>query len=63
MDIFYFVFVFTLMSCLCLVALGSHGKGLISWLSCMDVLLCFCHFPIRCPGCPELGMLLDCIDS
>ena len=25
-----------------------------------DVLLCFCHFPILCPG---TGVVLDCIDS
>ena len=25
-----------------------------------DVLLCFCHFPMSCPGS---GSVLDCIDS
>ena len=25
-----------------------------------DVLLCFCHFPIWCPGS---GVMLDCLDS
>ena len=25
-----------------------------------DVFLCFCHFPIWCPG---LGVVFDCIDS
>ena len=35
-------------------------KGLpLSFLVC-DVLLCFCHFPIRSPGS---GVVLDCIDS
>ena len=31
----------------------------LSSLECDDV-LCFCHFPIRCPGS---GVLLDCINS
>ena len=42
-----FVFVFAILPCLFLAALWSPAeKGLISWLFCMDICLCFCHFPI-----------------
>ena len=55
-----FVFDFVILSCLFLTALWSPVvKGLTSWLSCIrDVFLCFCHFPMRCPGS---GLVLDCI--
>ena len=36
------------------------GKGLPLGSPVCDVLLCFCHFPIRYPG---LGVALDCFDS
>ena len=35
----------------------TAGRELISWLSSV---LCFCHFPMRCPGS---GVVLDCIES
>ena len=48
-------------SCLFLEDLWSPaGEGLTSWLSCLDVFLVFCHFPIWCPAS---GVVLDCIDS
>ena len=58
MDLFFlFVFVFAILSCLCLAALWSPaGKGPFSWLSCMWRVVVFCHFPIQCPGS---GMVLD----
>ena len=51
--------VFVILSSLFLAALlPPAGRGLTSWLSC--VLLCFCYFPIWCPGS---GVVLYCIDS
>ena len=35
------------------------GEGLTSRLSCVCCFLCFCHFPIGCPGS---GVVLDSID-
>ena len=47
-----FMFVFAIMSCLFLKALWSlAGKDLTSWLYCVGCFLCFCHFPMWCPGC------------
>ena len=48
--------------CLFLAALLSPAwKGLTSWLFCVcDVFLCFCDFPIWCPGS---GVVFICIDS
>ena len=49
-------FVFVMLSCLFIAALWSPvGKGLNSWLSCMSCLLCFCHFPMWCPGSGVVG--------
>ena len=61
MNLFCFLcFVFVLFSCLFIAALWSPaGKGLTLALA-LDVLLCFCHFPMWCPGS---GVVLDCIDS
>ena len=36
------------------------GKGWPRGSLICDVLLCFCHFPMWCPGS---GVVLDCIDS
>ena len=48
----YLCFVFVMLSCLFIAALWSPaGK---------DVFLCFCHFPMCCPG---MGVVLDCINS
>ena len=48
---------------LCLAALWSPaGKSWPLGASVCDVFLCFCHFPIRCPGSGVVG-LLDCNDS
>ena len=45
------------LSCLLIAALWSPAeKWLTSWLACM----CFCHFPMWCPGS---GVVLDCFDS
>ena len=48
----YLCFVSVMLSYLFIAALWSPaGKGLTSWLLCVcDVFLCFCHFPIWCPG-------------
>ena len=35
------------------------SKAALGSLVC-DVFLCFCHFPIWCPGS---GVVLDCVDS
>ena len=47
----------------CLVFLSVHCSLVGNWplgsFVC-DVLLCFCYFPMWCPGS---GLLLDCIDS
>ena len=62
MDQFWYAcFVFVLLSCLFIAALWSPaGKGLTSWLSCICyLLLCFCHFPMWCPGS---DVVLDFID-
>ena len=40
----------------CIRGIQPCGKGLTYWL----FLLCFCHFPMWCPGS---GVVLDCIDS
>ena len=56
-----FVFLFDILSCMCPAAKWSPtGKGLNSRRFCIDVFLCFCHFPLRCPGS---GVVPDCIDS
>ena len=62
MDHFcYLCFVFVMLSCLFIVALlPPAGKRLKSWLSCVWCFLCFCHFPMWCPGS---GVVLDCMDS
>ena len=36
------------------------GKGKPLGSLVCGVYLCFCHFPMWCPG---LGVILDCIDS
>ena len=36
------------------------GKGWPLGSLVCDVFLCFCHFPVWCPGS---GVVLDCIDS
>ena len=54
-----FLFVF---AHVCLLQPCGHllGKSRpLGFIEC-DVILCFCHFPIRCPGS---GVVLDCIDS
>ena len=51
----HFRFVFVILSCLFIVALWSP----VGYLVC-DVLLCFRHFPMWCPGS---GVVLDCIAS
>ena len=43
-------------SCSLVVTFGERTD----LLALLSVLLCFCHFPIRCPGS---GGVLDCIDS
>ena len=40
----------------CIRGIQTCGKGLTYWL----FLLCFCHFPMWCPGS---CVVLDCIDS
>ena len=55
-----FVIFVSCLSCFLVCSLPA-GKGLTSWLSCIrDVFLCFCHFPMWCPGS---GVVLNCIDS
>ena len=47
-----------ILSFLFLAALWSPaGKGLTFWLSYFRCFLCFCHFPIWCPGS---GVVFDC---
>ena len=49
--------------CLCHVVLPCDhllGKGCPLDFPVCDVLVCFCHFPIQCPGS---GVALDCLDS
>ena len=62
MDYFcYLCFVVVMLSCLFIAALWSAaGKGLASWRLCVMFFVCFCHFPMWCPGS---GVVLDCIDS
>ena len=48
------------MSVSCSLMWSPVRKGLTSWLSVLNVSLCFCHFPI---WCPRSGMVLGCIDS
>ena len=56
----FFMFVF-MPYCQFLAAVWSPaGKGLTSWLSGVLCFLCFCHFPIWCPG---PGVVLDFGDS
>ena len=45
----------------CLLQPCGHllGKGLPLGSLVCDVLVCFCHFPMWCPGS---GVVLDCID-
>ena len=63
-DLFLFVIYVSCLSC-CLVCSSQPyghllGKGWpLGFLVC-DVFLCFCHFPMWCPG---TGVVLDCIDS
>ena len=57
-NIFHVCLYYTVFPVLCSL-LSPAEKGLTSWLSC-DVLLCICHFPIRCLG---WGVELDCSDS
>ena len=58
MDYFcYLCFILVMLSCLCIVAVWSPPG--IGFLVC-NVLLCFCHFPVWCPGS---DVVLDCIDS
>ena len=46
MDLFYFVFFFAMLSCLCLAALCGHllGKGWPLGSPVCDVFLCICYF-------------------
>ena len=64
MNLFYFfLFIFFLPYCLvCGLQTCSHLLGKRRSLNSpkCDVFLCFCHFPIWCPGS---GAVLDCIDS
>ena len=62
MDPFcYLCFLFVMLSCLFIVALRSPArKGWSHGSLVCDVFLCFCHFPMWCPGS---GMVLDCIDN
>ena len=56
MDLFW-LFIF----CVFIAALRSPaGKDWPLGLLVYDVLLCFCQFPMLCPGS---GVVLDCIDS
>ena len=57
---FCFMFVFVILFCLFLAVLWSPaGQAPLGSLVC-DVFLCFCHFPIWCPGS---GVVLDSINS
>ena len=62
MDHFcYLCFVFGMLFCLFIAAMWSPaGKGWPLGSLVCDVFLCFCHFPMWCPG---LGVVLDCIGS
>ena len=52
------------LSCFLVFSLQPYGhllrKGWPLGLLVCEVLLCFCHFPMWCPGS---GAVLDCIDS
>ena len=65
MDLFVLIFVFAFAFCdTCIFVVQPRGhllrKGLtLGSLACY-VFLCFCHFPIPCPGS---CLVLDFIDS
>ena len=65
MNLFLYLFLFYLslpMLNVCLLQHCGHLSGKsrpLCFIEC-DVVLCFCHFPIRCPGS---GVVLDCINS
>ena len=49
------MFVFSILSCLFIQSCGRQlGKGCPLGSLVCDVFLCFCHFPIRCPGSGEV---------
>ena len=57
-----FVAAFAILPCLFLADLWSPiGKGLTSSLSCMRCFHVFYHFPIRCPGSPDLSIADICL--
>ena len=61
-DLFV-IYVTCLLCCLvCSLQPCGHllGKGWPLGSLVCDVFLCYCHFPMRCPGS---GVVLDCIDS
>ena len=63
MDPFCYLYVSCLSCCLvCSLQPCGHllGKGWPLGSLVCDVFLCFCHFPMWCPGS---GVVLDCIDS
>ena len=62
MDHFcYLCFLFAMPSYLFNAAMWSPAqKGLNFWLSCECFFVCFCHFPVWCPGS---GVVRDCINS
>ena len=64
MDHFcYLCFLFVMLSCLVIAALclwSPAGKGLTSWLSCVQCCIVYCRFPM---WCPVSDVALDCIDS
>ena len=43
----------------CSLLVNCWERAVLLALVC-DILLCFCHFPVWCPGS---GVVLDCIDS
>ena len=54
------MFCHAVLSVHCSLVVTCWEKG---WPLCSpvcDVFLCFCHFPMWCPGS---GVVLDCIDS
>ena len=57
--LFRFCVCHALLSVLCSLAVTFWKRaGLLAFLVC-DVFLCFCHFPMWCPG---LGVVLYCTD-
>ena len=62
MDPFcYLCFVSVMLSCLFIAALWSPaGKSWPLGSLVDDVFLCFCHFPMWCPGS---GVVQDCFNS